>query len=211
MKLGCNIHPDTVALHASLPMAATQLLPAYSRIIGTPRIEGGNQQIGDCVIVAGFNALQTHLAMNGNFSPLPNDLPPQIYSEITGYVPGNEATDNGTDPVAFLTWWQDNAICGYKLDSTTRLNPADEYGIRNSISNGAVRGVYLCVTLTDLNMNEDEWVPGGENVGGHAIWGDSYEALDTGVTSWGLERTINHSFFAVGQCLAAWGLNIVAA
>lgn len=208
-KLGCNTRPSTIAEHAKVAMSPVQLLPAWSRIVGTPRILGGNDRIGDCAIVAGFNAIQTKLARQNNYTALPEDLPPKIYGEITGYNPANPATDQGTDPEAFFAWWQENAICGHKLSAFTRLNPRDSRGIRNSI---ASLGIYLCVSLpVELEM-ADEWraigMPG--SWGGHAVWADGYEADETNATSWGQNIPIEQSFFTDGFVGAAFSLEIVS-
>lgn len=212
MKLGCILTPETKAKHAVMAMAPAVLLPAWTRIIGTPRILGGNNSIGDCVIVSGFNALQTYLARKGIFAPLPEDLPPEIYSEITGYVPGDPSTDKGTNPEDFLAWWQANAICGYKLKNFQRLNPADLNGIRNAIVNTG--GVSICSALSLQQEGQQIWKPVGTpgTWGGHMTFVDSYEADLFYETSWGDEYQIEDDYFqAKGFVEAAFSFELTSA
>ncbi|WP_298162273.1 hypothetical protein [Acidocella sp.] len=199
---------QTRAMHAALPRAPSRLLPAWSRIVRTPRVLGHNDKVGDCVIVAGFNAVQTALARRGNFTSLPEDLPVRIYSSLTGYVPGDESTDNGTDPEMFLAWWKVNAIAGYRLGRFIRLNPADVDGIRNAV---AGLGCYLCVELSTANEEQAVWRPDGfaGSWGGHAVWADEYEAADIGVCSWGGGYGIDGAYFAApGFVSAAFALEL---
>lgn len=208
-KLGCIIRPEVKALHASLALQANLLLPAWSRVVGTPRILGHNDQIGDCACVAAVMAVQTHLARQGNLIAIPDDLAVQVYSAVTGYVPGNDSTDNGTDPEQLFAWWKTNGIAGYKLADFTRINPANINALRNSIAGAG--GVYLCLELSQEQMTTKEWLPVGSpgSEGGHAVWGDSYEAQDIFVTSWGEEIGIKSTTFAAkGFVAMAYSLEL---
>lgn len=207
--LGCIIRPEVRTVHAALTTEARALLPAWSRIVGTPRICAGNDRIGDCAIVAAINAVQTRLSLQGNFTPIPDALGPQIYSAVTGYVPGVASTDNGTDPEQLFAWWRDNAIAGYKLRDFTRINPANVNAIRNAIVSF---GAYLCLDLTDVQEQSREWLPTGNHIGGHAVWGDAYSDRNIGATSWGEEVAIDQTTFTTpGYVAMAYSLDLVAA
>ncbi|WP_298286616.1 hypothetical protein [Acidocella sp.] len=200
--------PQTRALHAAAMPVAGGLAPAWSRIVETPRVLGQNDRVGDCVIVAGFNAVQTALARQGNFTKLPGDLAVRIYASLTGYVPGDESTDNGTDPEAFLAWWKVNPIGGHRLGKFTRLNPVDVDGIRTAVTG---LGCYLCVDLSSANEGQMVWTPDGVagSWGGHAVWADEYEAAKIGVSSWGEGYGIGGAYFAApGFVTAAFALEL---
>lgn len=209
MKLGCILKPETVEFHAGLALTAQQLLPAWSRITGTPRILGHNDVLGDCVVVAAINRVQTQLARLGSPAVIPDDLAPAIYSEVTGYMPGQPATDQGTLPEQLFTWWQANAIFGWKLREAIPLNPLDQAGQRNSIV--TANGVMLCSALGQANLTQFAWEPCSDLIGYHATFADGYEANYTSETSWGTERQVPQAFFAAGKVVAAYSLDLIAA
>lgn len=208
-KLGCIIRPEIKAQHALMPVGTRQLLPAWSRIENVPRILGHNDQIGDCACVAAVNAVQTELGVLGHFEALPDTLAVQVYSAVTGYVPGDESTDNGTDPEQLFAWWQNNPIGPYKLKSFMRLNPLNLFGLRNSIVGRM--GVYLCVDLAVEQQNQTEWTPAGTpgSWGGHAVWGDMYEADWLEVTTWGTGKRVSDDFLTSSFTAMAYGLDLV--
>jgi hypothetical protein len=211
MRLGCRLNPSVTAYAGRAGASIAPALPAWSRIVTAPRVEGHNDTIGDCVETAGFNAVQTLLARAGNDTQIPNALVPAVYTAVTGYNPANPATDQGTDPEAFFAWWGQSPIAGYKLGNLTRLNPQDEAAIRQTIA--TTGGVFLCVELAVEQQNQLVWTATGTpgTWGGHAIWCDSFEADLTFATSWGEVKPIDRSYFEKGFVQAAYGLELVAA
>ena len=208
MKLGCRYRGSIEIYNEISENNDTDILPAWSRIVGTPRVEGYNDTIGDCVETAGFNAVQTMAAREGKLTPIPNHLVPGVYSAVTGYNPNIPATDQGTDPEVFFTWWRQNAIFGCKLSNLIRLNPRNENAIRDSIIRNG--GVFLCVELATAQQNEIIWTASGTpgSWGGHAVWCDSFEAELTFATSWGQVKPIDRSYFQHGFVAAAYGLEL---
>ncbi|MDE2342902.1 MAG: hypothetical protein KGL63_05835 [Betaproteobacteria bacterium] len=154
-------------------------------------------------------AVQTQLSRQGIMTPMPDDLPVQIYSAITGYVPGNAATDQGTDPEQLFAWWAANPIAGYKLGTFTRINPANVNAMRNAIING---GAYLCVELAVEQQGQKEWKPAGTpgSWGGHAVWADTYEADWLSVTSWGECILVDDAYLSGGFGAAVFSLDLEA-
>jgi hypothetical protein len=217
--LGCIIRPETKALHASLPVSAPAMLPAWSRIVGTPRIGRSNLTVGDCAEIAAVNGVQTLLARQGKLTPIDEQVALDVYSTVTGYNPADPSTDRGTDPEQLFAWWRDNAIAGHKLATFTRLNPADTTGIKRAVMDRG--GVYLCVELSNENMaaNESdtdgcyEFSPIGTpgTAGGHAIWSDEYIANRLGSTSWVKPTIVYDSFLTGGFCAAVYDLQLIAA
>lgn len=207
-KLGCIIRPEVKAMHAALAVDAKPLLPAWSRIVGTPRICAGNNSIGDCAVVAAINAVQTRLSRQGNFRPIPDALGPEIYSAVTGYTPLNPATDRGTDPEQLFAWWQVNPIAGHKLRGFTRINPANTNALRNAITG---LGAYLCVELAVEQQGKSKWTPAGTpgTWGGHAVWSDDYEANYFQATSWGQAIQVDEAYLTGGYAVAAYSLDLV--
>ena len=209
--LGCIIQPEIKAMHAALPISAPQMLPAWSRIVDTPRIGKSNLTVGDCACVAAVNAVQTLLARGGDYTPISEQVALDVYAAVTGYNPADPSTDRGTDPEQLFAWWRENAIAGHKLATFTRLNPADTTGIKLAIMKGG--GVYLCVELAMEQQNQTEWKPVGTpgTWGPHAVWGDTYEADWLTATSWMEGITVDDAYLTGGFCAAVYDLQIVAA
>jgi hypothetical protein len=65
--------------------------------------------VGDCVIACDLHLAGIRAAAAGE-SLVPNT--PEaicVYGDVTGYVPGNASTDQGTDPTALFAWRKTNA------------------------------------------------------------------------------------------------------
>jgi hypothetical protein len=77
-----------------------------------------NDTLGDCVEAGGAHLIGLWRGAAGSGGPYPTvDQVVAVYSAATGYVPGDPATDQGTDEVSFLNWWKQN---GYFPDAATR-------------------------------------------------------------------------------------------
>lgn len=208
MKLGCRWQPSDIPTRAGADL--TPPPGAYGRMPNAPRVEGNNDQIGDCVETAAANAVQTAMARAGITRPISNSYVVSLYSAITGYRPDDPATDQGTDPNALFGWWQDNALAGYKLDSVFRIEPTAEDAIRWQIDRAG--GVMLIVALSVEQQNQRQWEPVGTpgSWGEHAVWADSYDGALTFATSWGEMMPISRAYFnARGFVLGVFGLDLV--
>jgi hypothetical protein len=209
MKLGCRWQgaPEPVSRRA-----ATVLPPAaYSRILGTPRVQGHNDVIGDCVETAACNAVQTAMARAGVSGPqISNDLAVTLYSQITGYAALNPASDRGTDPRELFAWWCENPIASYRLKQVTPVDPQSEADIRHVVSGAG--GIFLVLALGLAQQNQLVWAAGGTpgSWGYHAVWADDYEGALTTCTSWGEAKPMDRSFFAAGFVAAAYALDLAA-
>jgi len=198
MKLGVHKNWSPVAPAQRVAAAPQKTLPpfAYSRVMPTPRVLGHNDLVGDCVPTGCCQAVQTLLGRAGNFTPLSNDLPLAIYSEVTGYNPAEPNTDQGTDPNAMFDWWKQNAIAGYRLAGATVIDIAD-YALESAVAeNGFVCGV---VALSLEQQNQIDWTAAGTpgSWGMHFIVFDQYDG-DTGFTKWGSSGWLDGSMFTQG-------------
>jgi len=191
--------------------AAAAPPPAYSRIVAAPRISGDNTTAGDCVETGCFNAVQTALARAGIFTPLADAAVLALYSRLTGYVPGNAATDNGTDPDVMFAWWQGNPIAGYRLVSATPLDPRDGGGIRGAISRAG--GVAAILALSTENQNQRVLMPDGVpgSWGRHFVWLDGYDGGIISGTSWGRPFYLDGAYFDHGFVIGVYELAIARA
>lgn len=209
MKLGCRWHLGD----APIPRAmASETVPpyAYGRVSECPRVAGNNNVLSDCVETAAANAVQTAMGRQRFYDPISNGYVARLYSLITGYVAGDAATDQGTDPNALFTWWKQNPIAGYRLADVVAFEPTAEDAIRWQIDRAG--GVMLVVALSVEQQNQREWRAAGTpgSWGEHAVWADSYDGGLTFATSWGEMMPISRAYFnAPGFVLGAFGLDIV--
>lgn len=93
----------------------------------------GNDTVGDCVIAGMYHTTQDFVIDNGGtFDPTTDDAL-ATYSAITGYVKGDDSTDNGTDPVQAMEYWKTSGIQGHKITEYLALDPTDETQLRVAI------------------------------------------------------------------------------
>ena len=207
MKLGCRWQG---APAVTAERAATSLPPvAYSRIIGTPRVAGHNEQVGDCVETAACNAVQTVMADRGLSAPqISNGLAVTLYSQITGYTALDPASDRGTDPNELFAWWRQNTIAGYGLKQAVAIDPKSEPEMRHVIS--AAGGIFLVLALGLAQQNQLVWSDAGTpgSWGYHAVWADDYDGALTSCTSWGEAKVMDRGFFAAGFVVGAYALDL---
>lgn len=212
MKLGCRVQPGGLPA-PSVGAGAVPVVPgAYGRLISTPRVQGHNDIYGDCVETMAANAAQTALGRAGVGTPISNNYPEGLYRKLTGFRPGDPASDRGTNPAQLFDWWERNVIAGYRLAGVTRYEPQAEALIRQAIVETG--GVALIVELSVEQQNQRVWMPAGTpgSWGVHAIWADSYDGGLTFATSWGEMTPIDRSYFeAPGFVVAAFRLDLVKA
>lgn len=138
---------------------------------------------GNCVLAYLANAISTHAVNSGQ--PVPGFTSKQVvgwYSEVTGYVPGDESTDNGTDPVDMLNWaLGKNLILGYGqvpiVGNDAHLACAIDVfgGVGAAVQ---VPSGWMDSTTWDANMGTIE--------GGHMIGLVNHDQnVNTGAETWG--------------------------
>lgn len=207
MKLGCRWRGSPAV---TVERVATRLPPvAYSRIIGTPRVAGYNELVGDCVETAACNAVQTAMAGRGLSGPqISNNLVVTLYTQITGYTALNPASDRGTDPNEMFAWWRQNTIAGYRLQQAIAVDPKSEPDMRHVISTSG--GIFLVLALGLAQQNQLVWTDAGTpgSWGYHAVWADDYGGALTSCTSWGEAKVMDRGFFAAGFVVGAHALDL---
>ena len=207
MRLGCRWQGSPPA--ATRRVAAFRPPAAYSRIIGTPRVSGHNDQVGDCVETAACNAVQTAMAGRGLSAPqISNDLAVSLYSQITGYTALNPASDRGTDPNDLFAWWRKNQVFGYRLTQFAPVDPRSEVDVRHVIA--TTGGIFFIVALATEQQNQLVWTAAGTpgSWGYHAVWADDYDGALTSCTSWGEAKPIDRSYFDAGFVVGAYALDL---
>jgi hypothetical protein len=154
-----------------------------------------NDQLGDCVIAGGAHVRGITSGNNGGSSVVfTDDQIQQQYSAITGYVPGNPATDNGTDEVTAMNWWMQNGWPdGVKL--------AGWVAVRASMARMALylfENLFFGVELPDAWVNNMPSGPGftwdvagaPDQNNGHCFIGGGYTPAGFTICTWGMLGTL---------------------
>lgn len=170
----------------------------------------GNDSLGDCVLAeeAHFIGVQT-----GNAGQLYSYTVAQTvaaYSAIMGYVPGNPATDQGTDPIVCMNYFVQNAYAdGTKLDGYAEVDATNQAEVQFAIN--AFGNLKMWVGLPDAwistfpSSNGFVWdvAPANAN-NGHCIGSPSYNSprvvgsnnQGVQVMTWGLIGTVTWAALA---------------
>jgi len=110
-------HSDTLLFNSALSKAILPALPPSvaweSKVTSWNMLL--NDQLGDCVEAAIGHTIMT-MTSQASSIVIPTDNQIQdAYSGITGYVPGDPSTDNGTVMVEALAYWRNNGIANDKI------------------------------------------------------------------------------------------------
>lgn len=164
----------------------------------------GNDSIGDCVIADDGHYLMLRTANVGTIV-VPTDA--QIisqYSAVTGYVPGNESTDQGTSETQDSDYMVSTGLLGHKADATGMIDPNDLDHIKWGVALfGRVRlGINVTQYLMDQFEAAETWHYDATKdqavLGGHDVPVVNCPDPKTGVVvTWGQEHPVDLvSFFA---------------
>lgn len=113
-----------------------------------------NDQLGDCAIAEDLH-LDAVRCANAGATWVPTDAQAQAeYSIVTGYVPGDAATDQGTDPMQLMAWRKANAYpSGAKLLGFPAVDASKGANLQQGI--WLAEGVYGFASLPDAWESEE--------------------------------------------------------
>ena len=171
-----------------------------------------NNQIGDCVCAAAGHAIQLMTSDSGTQVILPDSVIEQEYSLLSGYVPGNPATDVGTSIFGLVQSWQSAGFGGHSLGASLGLNFRVGLELTNSI-------YYFGFAMAGFGLpssaeGETIWTvpPGGAtgngqfgSWGGHAVPLVGYDSHYIYFISWGAIYRMTWEFYYT-YCDEAWAL-----
>ncbi len=152
-----------------------------------------NNVTGDCTCAACGHAIQVWTSMNSNETVVPDASILEMYSKISGYVPGDPNTDNGAVASEVLLYWYKNPLANHALSGFASIRPGNRTSIRDAIYLFGI--CYLGVQMPlsaqhanrwELPQNQEltgDWEPG--SWGGHAIPACDYDEYGLTVISWG--------------------------
>lgn len=162
-----DLHADLDAMAASVPAVVdwARNVPSYPMYL--------NDQLGDCAEAGAGHAVQSITAATGSLvTPTDSDIQ-FLYETVAGYVPGNPATDNGTNLQDLLSWWSQNDWCGTQIAGYAELRNWTAANLRACLY--YFKTVYVGVSFPASGMTQFQsgqpWVPvpGDAIEGGHCI------------------------------------------
>lgn len=151
-----------------------------------------NNSLGDCTAAGVGHIRQAWTANNGSQQIWTDDQIRQIYSLTSGYIPGNDLTDNGAVELDVLNYWRKTGFFGDQIAGFMALEPQNNLHIKQSVM--LFGGVYVGVGLPVSAQNQTVWhvTPGGAD-------GDST------ISSWGGHCLIICSYNITGPIYLTWG------
>lgn len=207
-KLGCNFDPNH-PLIAKLPRFSQHLsiglTPAsysdWSTMVTIPwgMLANGPdplnppeipEGIGDCVVAGAYHQRMVWLAAASNPVTFTSQQVIADYSSITGYVLGDDSTDNGTDPMELIKVWGTRGIAsGHTIDASAIIETWDNARISIDIN----AGVLLCLNFPAGWEDAKTWdvsTAGSQIAGGHLVYGVAQDSGAFQIITWGEQRTL---------------------
>ncbi len=170
-----------------LPPPAIKYSTALQRL-GTM----ANDRIGDCTCAAIGHAIQLWTSLTSTETVVSDAVIVDLYSKVSGYVPGDSNTDNGAVASDVLLYWYKNPVVNHALGGFASIRPGNRTSIRDAIY---INGIcYLGVQLPMTAQHGDWILPEGQELvgewevgswGGHAIPACDYDENGVTVISWG--------------------------
>ena len=164
----------------------------------------GNDTLGDCTAAGAFH---TGGVLLGNASaPIPytTDNVIAFYSATTGYIPGDEATDQGGDEQTVLNYWRQTGLLPnqHQIAGWLGVNGADQTEVMTAV--WLMENVYFGVELPDEWINPFPsasgfiWDVAGDpdQNNGHCFVGVGYNAQGVQIDTWGMIGTITWAAIA---------------
>ena len=172
----------------------------------------GNDLLGDCTSAGAFHVAGTLLANADQAINYTRADAIAFYSATTGYVPGDESTDQGGDEQTVLNWWQTKGLLAdgsHKIDGWVAVDGTNAEEAKAAL--WLFENLYFGVELPDgwispmPSASGFTWdVAGPANPdNGHCFSGEAYNANGVLVDTWGMLGTV--TWAAVAEYAATAG------
>ena len=156
----------------------------------------GNDRLGDCTCAGAYHIVGVETANAGD--PFHATLLQVVndYSAVSGYVPGNESTDNGADEITCLNYWTNHGFAnGTKLLGWLTVDATNQVEVMTALD--LFENLYFGLELPDTYTNPFPggngftWGPGTPDPEqGHCIIGTGYTTNGVIIDTWGMLGTI---------------------
>lgn len=114
-----------------------------------------NDEEGDCAEASPGHMEQCWTAANGSQVIISDADIIGAYSAITGYVPGDPSTDNGSVMLDVMNYWRKTGIGGRKIAAFAALDLSNEEHFRQAI--WLFGGVNIGAALSISDQNQEVW------------------------------------------------------
>jgi hypothetical protein len=172
-----------------------------------------NDRVGDCTCATIGHAIELWTSIVSTETILPDSTIIELYSEISGYVPGDSNTDTGAVLSEVLLHWYKHPVANHALSGFASIRPGNRTSIRDAIYlfGACAIGIQLPLAIRDgrdwilppYQVLTDDWAVG--SWGGHAIPACAYDADGVTVITWGKLLKVGWSFLDA-YCDEAYGL-----
>jgi hypothetical protein len=190
-KLAPKLHSNTLLLAkyltGELPSPATKVYREYKTPAAAMQMYG-NDTVGDCTCAGAANLLILWTAHTGSVViPTLNEVM-AMYSAVSGYVPGNETTDNGAAMTDVLAYLQSTGLSGHKILGWAQIDHTNlvHRQLAVDLFGATYVGVQLPSSAQDQFSDNEPWeVVSGDSIeGGHAIIHPGYGSQGGDYVSW---------------------------
>jgi len=156
---------------------------------------------GDCTIAAAGHIIQLwNAVMKNNIETMTEEQALAVYEKLSGYVPGNPATDTGLYESDVLSFWQERGMpsgpATIKLNEFLSVPPESTTQIEQAVSD--LGACYFCLHLPESALQTKKWyiVSGSPIAGGHAVPIVDYDRAEREfyIISWGKVVPMTYNF-----------------
>jgi hypothetical protein len=159
-----------------------------------------NDNLGDCTCATCGHLIQSWTATSGSEVTVPDLVILTEYEQACGYVPGNEATDQGGVITTVLDYFRDTGVGGYKISAHAEVNLTQMRVQQAVYTFGAMDlGIQLPVSaqnqvggLWDFVDDEPDQAGGW---GGHSVPIVKYDPTGVWCVTWGALQKMSWRWF----------------
>jgi hypothetical protein len=160
----------------------------------------GNDAVGDCAEAAIGHMIQSWTAQTGHPANVTAHQIIAAYSAITGYVPGDDRTDNGSMILDVLNYARNHGIAGHKIGAFIQMEPGNVDHVKDAVS--MFDGLDIGLNLPITAQRQSVWSvtnlsgPGAPGSwGGHSVSVHKYDSRGLTVVTWGALQRMTWNFF----------------
>jgi hypothetical protein len=159
-----------------------------------------NDRVGDCT----FAEVGHHVELiTGNAAgtavEVTDDDVLKGYEAVSGYVPGDQATDTGCYIADVMAYWHKTGVGGHRILAYASIHPANTTLVKQAIA--LFGGVSVGLTVSQANEDQFnagrpwDYVKGSRSLGGHCILIGAYGPSKWRGVTWGAEQDITPAFY----------------
>jgi hypothetical protein len=161
-----------------------------------------NNTLGDCTCACAGHMIEewTTYAQPTGFTPTDPQIL-QAYEAVSGYKPGDPASDNGAVVLDVLNYWRQTGIAGHPITAFVGLEPKNHQQVKDAVY--LFGNCYLGLQMPLSAQSQKVWSvpPGGAtgqgapgSWGGHAVPIVEYDSRGVTVITWGEPLRATWSF-----------------